>query len=537
MKNKKTLFIISLLPITLCLISCNQYKPVLTSTSYKHYIDSFNALDNELYQMGIYPNEKAWNFLSENIPLFDCPDKQLEETYYFRWWTYRKHIRKTTEGYIITEFLPDVPWAGTYNAISCPVGHHFYEGRWLKDPKYLTDYARFWLIGSGKKAVRSYSNWIANAIFNHTQIHENNELLRELLPALEENFNKWENERRDSTHLFWQIDDRDGMEISVSGSYGKPYGQGYRATINSYMYGDALAIADISKKLGDKEKAAFFQTKADEIKQLINNKLWDKEAEFYKVIPMNYDGQFSDARELHAYTPWYFNIPENHQNVAWKYLMDPDHFYAQYGPTTVEQCHPLFSVAYTGHECQWNGASWPFATSITLTALANYLNNSEQNIISDEDFFILLTNYARSHRITFENGKSQPWIDENLNPFTGDWISRTRLKQWNNGTWDKDKGGEERGKDYNHSTFVDLIICGLAGIRPSDSNDITINPLIPQEKWDYFCLEGVPYKGHNITVYYDRTGNHYKRGKGYFVYVDGKQKFNSLEYKKITINL
>jgi len=39
--------------------------------------------------------------------------------------------------------------------------------------------------------------------------------------------------------LFWQIDDRDGMEVSVGGS-------GKRATINSYMYGGAKAIAKIA---------------------------------------------------------------------------------------------------------------------------------------------------------------------------------------------------------------------------------------------------------------------------------------------------
>src|SRR5690606_41087738 len=54
---------------------------------------------------------------------------------YFRWWTYRKHLKRTPEGYIITEFLPEVPWSGKYNTINCPAGHHFYEGRWLQDRK------------------------------------------------------------------------------------------------------------------------------------------------------------------------------------------------------------------------------------------------------------------------------------------------------------------------------------------------------------------------------------------------------------------
>jgi len=33
------------------------------------------------------------------------------------------------------------------------------------------------------------------------------------------------------------------------------------------------------------------------------------------------------------------------------------------------------------------------------------------------------------------------------------------------GTGTRDKGGVERGKDYNHSTFCDLIITGLVGLR------------------------------------------------------------------------
>src|SRR5690606_26403057 len=98
---------------------------VLNRGDFKSYIDAFNKYDEELYPQAV-PNADAWVFLRENIPFFECPDKQLERTYYFRWWTYRKHIKQTPGGYIITEFLPDVPWAGKYNAISCPAAHHFY---------------------------------------------------------------------------------------------------------------------------------------------------------------------------------------------------------------------------------------------------------------------------------------------------------------------------------------------------------------------------------------------------------------------------
>ena len=97
-------------------------------------IEDFNKNDHELYR-GYYPNAAAWDFLKANIPLLDCPDKDIQTTYYFRWWTYRKHIKQTPDGFIVDEFLPQVDWAGKYNSISCAAGHHLYEGRWLRDPK------------------------------------------------------------------------------------------------------------------------------------------------------------------------------------------------------------------------------------------------------------------------------------------------------------------------------------------------------------------------------------------------------------------
>ena len=57
---------------------------VLNRDSYKHYIDSFNANDQELYPQFI-SNRQCWSFLSENIPFLDSPDKMMEQTYYFRW--------------------------------------------------------------------------------------------------------------------------------------------------------------------------------------------------------------------------------------------------------------------------------------------------------------------------------------------------------------------------------------------------------------------------------------------------------------------
>lgn len=493
---------------------------VLDPKNFRHYIDEFNRSDEESVKQ-IYPNSVSWKFLENNIPLFDYPDKDLEKIYYFRWWTFRKHLKQTKDGdFVITEFHPPVSWAGKENTISCPGGHHFREGRWLHNETILNDYAQFWLRKGG--ALRSYSFWIADSIWQQAKVTGKYDQAIELLDDLVINYEEWEKARLDPNGLFWQIDDRDGMELSIGGS-------GYRATINTYMYADAIAISKIAARANRIDLQNKFSKKADQLKKLINEKLWDPKASFYKVAPRVKKAedplQLQTVREQHGFTPWYADdasIPPDEYTVAWSQLMDPKGFYAPFGPTTAEQRNPLFKIAYTGHACQWNGPSWPFATSVTLTGLANLIYRDS---LADQKtdrwrkaFRDTLAIYAKSHHRTKSDGSIVPWIDENLDPFTGIWIARTRLESEK---WPPKKGGYERGKDYNHSTFCDLIINGLIGIRPLDENQFDVLPLVDKEI-DYFCLDNVSLHRHCITVLYDKTGNRYHKGKGFRVLCDKK---------------
>jgi hypothetical protein len=496
--------------------------PVLSAEAIHRHVATFNQHDHTHFGQAV-SNGDAARWMEENVPRFECPDKEMEEIYHFRWWTFRKHIKETPDGFIITEFLPKVSWSGKHNAINCPAGHHYREGRWIRSPKYLDDYSVFWFRKGGDP--RAYSFWAADSIHQRALALGDFTLAVDLLPDLITNYQEWEKNRLCPDGLFWQIDDRDGMEVSIGGS-------GKRATINSYMYGDARAIAAIARVADRHEIEKEYTAKAEKIRDLVNGMLWDKEALFYKTLPSPKDDNDAstettlvDVRELHGFTPWYFHLPEpgKGREVAWRQLMDAKGFKAPFGPTTAEQRHPQFKVTYEGHECQWNGPSWPFSTSITLTAFANVLNDYPQREISRQDYYETLMTYARSHRIKQDDGAVVPWIDENLNPFTGDWIARTRLKSWENGTWNPAKGGVERGKDYNHSTFCDLIITGLAGLRPRADDKVEVNPLLPDNTWDFFCLDRIPYHGRILTILYDRTGNKYGRGSGLRILADGRE--------------
>jgi hypothetical protein len=257
--------------------------------------------------------------------------------------------------------------------------------------------------------------------------------------------------------------------------------------------------------------------------------LWNINDGFFETLPIHSD-KLVGVRELHGYTPWYFNIPEEKYSSAWTYLLTTAGFKAPFGPTTAEQTNAGFKVVYEGHECQWNGPSWPFATSVTLKAMANLLHNYSQTIVSKSDYIQQLNTFSNSHRRINENGKQVCWIDENLNPFTGDWISRTMLKS-------KNALPKERGKDYNHSSFCDLIISDLIGVQPSMSNQLTIDPLVTSYYWDWFCLDHVKYHNKILTILWDRDGSKYQKGKGFSIFVDGKLKHNSQQIEKIEVQL
>jgi len=313
------------------------------------------------------------------------------------------------------------------------------------------------------------------------------------------------------------------MQLPMVERIAKAMFKGTESLAKGEPIGDGLGPLAVAEMAGKQDLAKEYRDKAAKIKSLVQEKLWDNEAKFFKVLPKGENRKLSDARELHGLTPWYCSLPDEDKSAAWKQIMDPQGFYAPFGPTTAEQRHPKFNISYTGHECQWNGPSWPYSTAVTLTGLANLLNNYRQDSVSSKDYFDLLRIYTKSHRLKLDDGRTVPWIDENLNPTNGDWIARTRLKSWKNGTWDKGKGGEERGKDYNHSTYCDLIINGLIGLRPRPDETVEVNPLVPDGIWDYFCLDRVPYHGRMLTILYDKSGEHYNRGKGLRVFADSKE--------------
>ena len=491
--------------------------------TWTRYVREFNRTDRESYTNTI-ANAQAEKFLRENAPAFECPDADIERTYHFRWWTFRKHLKHTDDGWVVTEFLPPVGWARRHNTISCALGHHCREGRWLRDRKYVSDYLRFMLRQGTVSGKGAYINWPAVSILALSETTGDSGLGEQLLPDLVRHYRTWEKgwsvrawpykgEVRiglDPCGMFSMSANYEGSEFAIGGN-------GYRPLINSCMAAEARAISEIARCKGDVVLAEEFAAKASGLEKIVSEKLWNSDRIFYTTVSTT--GTHTVTRELNGYAPWYFGFARKGRGAAWNQLLDENGFFAPWGLTFPERRDPAFKIDYNGHCCLWNGPVWPYSTSVALTGLANAIADGESGKVSADDYVRLLRQYAKSHVLKLEDGSVVPWIDENMNPFDGDWIARTILK----------KQGDripDRGKDYNHSTFCDLVISGLVGLSSPGHGVVEIRPLAP-EGWDWWRLSGVPCAGMTVDVVWDRNGRRFGKGKGFSVFADGKAVFTA----------
>jgi hypothetical protein len=82
-------------------------------------------------------------------------------------------------------------------------------------------------------------------------------------------------------------------------------------------------------------------------------------------------------------------------------------------------------------------------------------------------------------------------IFENLHPDLGYWNNRAIM-------YSRDNPNKDMGDDYNHSTFIDLILNGLLGIRPQEDGSLVVNPLIQSSNAKIFAVDHVKVRSNRI---------------------------------------
>jgi hypothetical protein len=518
--------------LLLVLLSCVMCAGVYAESV---VLDKQKILDRQSFW-----DNKDWDWYKDNIPFLETPDAEIDTTYYYRWELVTKHIvyGSPTSGYNFSEFIDRPGWSGRYGSISCPVGHQLYDIRWLKDRRLSQDYSRYWYRTPGAQP-RRYSCWLEDGIWAIYRVQQDKDFIVDLKDDMIKNYQGWKESHYDEEFLmFFQHGMAEGMETNINSRMTNNWfagAEGHRPSQSAYMYSSAMAIANTARLEGDKDTVGEYEAAANLEKQRMQVELWDPEREFFfhmfrkdetkegqdyviKAKTLTHEtgphAGCGRGREEIGYIPWMFNMPDPGYEAAWKFLMDPEYFYADFGPTVAERNDPMFSIS--PNCCVWSGNSWPFATAQTLKAMANLLNNYKQDYVDTDDYYKLLRIYSITHR-----KKGRPYIAEALHPDTGSYEGHDWF---------------DHSEHYFHSGYTDLVITGLMGLHPLAENRIEVNPLVPAD-WKYFALDDVTYHGRDVSVVWDKTGAKYGKGKGLMLFVDGKKVATRKDIGKLTYDI
>ena len=212
----------------------------------------------------------AW--ATASIPFFEASDVNLTATFFLRARVLHSHIVATNESqwpWVITEFMPDVPWAGRANAIPCANGHHVAEARWLRgDAARVADsYSGWW--SSGLPGVRNnYYAFLSHSLLRRLSVAglaANLPVVTAALPnltAITLAFmdgtlpgGRGSGVVPASGGCVWNSPGNEGQENSLSGP-------GCRPLVQSLLYGEAAALATLCGIVGNASCAAVFTERA-----------------------------------------------------------------------------------------------------------------------------------------------------------------------------------------------------------------------------------------------------------------------------------
>lgn len=468
----------------------------------------------------------AW--LTANVPAFKSNDALTRQYWHRATSIVKKNLFRVGEGRLSRWAIAEGRWKSSWypNVISYGAGHQIRETRWLRDPQYVRDIIVTWcesqkangvfpshitpdMIGEGQ-----YTDWITSTVWDAYCVEPAAIPVAELLPALQRNVDGWLATYDTDADGLLLVDSHwwTGMEWQPSffafNGFDKDKQDQHleRVDLTAYVYGNALGLSRLFEVTGDEAGAAHYRTVADRIREALIRVMWDDGTRFfYSVEPTSHAKAM--VKEVIGVYPFYFSMfgPDATFVSAWTSILNPDEFWTRWPVASATKQCPAYSqdVTFNGKNvggCMWNGPTWPHANSLVLSAMAATLREYAKSPLEARHFQELLDKYTMSQFLNQD--LRYPWTGEYLNGDTAAWRTDER--------------------DYDHSTYIDLIVADLAGLRPRADAMLELHPTIAATTPD-FLVDGIRYHGHDVTIAWHRDADASPDGlTGYRVYVDGR---------------
>jgi hypothetical protein len=517
------------------------------------------AADQDARDSLVAQVERYQSWFDANLAYFACSDPWVEKLYYHRAYVLHKNMLDPRLGRMKWPTQSEGRWRSTWypNVISYGAAHQIREARWLREAKYWQGHLRTWAenekpdgvypshVTPGGPSGGQYTDWITSAAWDGHLVQPDLEFLAEIVAPLAANVRGWQKTCDPDGDGLLAVDSHwwTGMEYQpsffafsnyrVSADFSEPARPENldRVDLTAYNYGNAIAVARIYRRLGKEREAHEFDDLAQKIAGAVLKKMWRPDKRYFYSLRSR-DGAVADVKEVIGVYPFYFGMIPTGQGYepAWEAILDPKQFWTKWPVASASRQCPAYSQTNWPGDgraagCMWNGPTWPHANSIVMTAMARSLraardHDDKSSPLSRDNLWQLFDSFTKAQ--FRDQDLKYPWTGEFYNGETGRWKTAER--------------------DYNHSTWLDILIPDLIGLVPRDDQTLEVDPLLPESALSFLILDGQHYHGHDIAIVWDRPGDgtpdHFADGrKGLEVYVDRKRVASAPGLTRVQVEL
>ncbi|MEV4170535.1 Ig-like domain-containing protein [Nonomuraea sp. NPDC049709] len=460
----------------------------------------------------------AW--WAENLPYIDVPDENIKKFVYYRWWLMRFNFLDADIPGNDFQFPTSVEGAlGYNNAIVLTVPMFVQDLKYLRDPIY--SYGPWVSAGEVSRNSKytdnpgdpenwsnSYTQYISASALESYQIHGGQpSILRNLARYAEKDvygqLDAYDSNGNGVIEYAWEAMTGNDAD-AVSFHY---YDRANERLEGAYVYANAMAAAQAYELSGDQAKAAEMRGVADKVRNGILTLLWDEQNKVFKHRDLQ-TGNLIPWKESNNYIPYATGLvptDDPKYREALRLWADP----AEY---------PIFP-AYTANQKDKAEA-----------AAAGHPGSNNFSQINSTRNFQLFSKAMRQYTtpyITAEQYKQLLYWNAWAQYVDGDTRYPDANEFWAN--WNP----QTKTIDYRswiHHTILGssnwTVIEDVMGLRPRSDGKVELWPV--DIGWDHFTVNGVNYRGSDLTIVWDKPGDgtkHYAGvPEGYSILVDGKRK-------------
>ena len=234
----------------------------------------------------------------------------------------------------------------------------------------------------------------------------------------------------------WADDVMIGVDNDPS-TFGRPRFSTASVYLNSFLVRELRSMAKICSTFGMDEDKAFYEKKADELVEAIQNECWDNRDKlfysvdvdiklraydwFHKGLGVFWNTLFIKVRCWSSFLPMLVGIATKEQAAEMvKHIMDEETYMSNGGIRSLSRDEKMYNLEPTGNPSNWLGPIWIIAEYCVFRGLMNYGYVDEARIICDKTLKLL-----------GEDLKKTGDLHEYYNPETCEPIMNPGFVNWN----------------------------------------------------------------------------------------------------------